>query len=158
MFVNCRAAKYRNGQLAEAYERLDFLRPDGYRHGERTPFAMRRDDGAEAYLFYDQVGSLRVVADGDGDVIKEVLYDPFGGIIEDTNPGCASPSALPEGCTTRTWASCGSAGEIMTRSPVAGPRPTRWATRAATRIGMGIVWMIRSTGWTRWGCLILIVR
>ena len=30
-------------------------------------------------------GSLRVVADESGNVIKEVLYAPFGGIIEDSN-------------------------------------------------------------------------
>ena len=103
-----RAAKYRDGRLVEAYGWLDFLRLDGYRHGgsayhfayrhsERTPFAMRRHDGAKAYLFYDQVGSLRVVADGDGDVIKEVLYDPFGGIIEDTNPGLRIPIGFAGG-------------------------------------------------------------
>ena len=38
-------------------------------------------------LHYDQAGPLRVVADADGDMIKEVLYSPLGGIIEDTNPG-----------------------------------------------------------------------
>jgi len=42
-------------------------------------------------LFYDQVGSLRVVADVDDNVIKEVLYDLFGGIIEDTNPDLRLP-------------------------------------------------------------------
>ena len=93
-----RAAKYFNGQLVEAYQWLDFIRLGafhdgrmsyefGYGGGERLPSAMRREDGAVFTLHYDQVGSLRVVADAGGDVIKEVLYDPFGGIIEDTNPG-----------------------------------------------------------------------
>jgi RHS repeat-associated protein len=107
-----RVAKYRNGQLVEAYQWLDFVRlaafHDGrhqyefaYRDGERTPFAMRRDDGTVAGLFYDQVGSLRVVADEDDNVIKEVLYDPFGGIIEDTNPDLRLPIGFAGGLHDR---------------------------------------------------------
>ncbi|MEZ7198450.1 RHS repeat domain-containing protein, partial [Pseudodesulfovibrio karagichevae] len=72
-----------------------------YRDGERTPFAMRRDDGVVAGLFYDQVGSLRVVADLDDNVIKEVLYDPFGGIIEDTNPDLRLPLGFAGGLHDR---------------------------------------------------------
>jgi RHS repeat-associated protein len=96
----------------EAYQWLDFVRLaafyDGrhqyefaYRDGERTPFAMRRDDGEVAGLFYDQVGSLRVVADVDDNVIKEVLYDPFGGIIEDTNPSLRLPIGFAGGLHDR---------------------------------------------------------
>jgi RHS repeat-associated protein len=107
-----RVAKYLNGQLVEAYQWLDFVRlaafHDGqhayefaYRDGERTPFAMRRDDGVVAGLFYDQVGSLRVVADMDDNVIKEVLYDPFGGIIEDTNPDLRLPLGFAGGLHDR---------------------------------------------------------
>jgi len=107
-----RAVKYCNGHPVEAYRWLGLLRLDGfhdgesgyrfaYRDGERTPYAMRRDDGAVAYLFHDQVGSLRVVADSDGDVIKEVLYDPFGGIIEDTNPGLRIPIGFAGGLHDR---------------------------------------------------------
>ncbi|XXJ21655.1 RHS repeat domain-containing protein [Desulfovibrio caledoniensis] len=107
-----RVAKYRNGQFVEAYQWLDFVRlaafHDGrhqyefaYRDGERTPFAMRRDDGTVAGLFYDQVGSLRVVADVDDNVIKEVLYDPFGGIIEDTNPDLRLPIGFAGGLHDR---------------------------------------------------------
>ena len=107
-----RVAKYRNGELVEAYQWLDFVRLaafyDGrhqyefaYRDGERTPFAMRRDDGTVAGLFYDQVGSLRVVADVDDNVIKEVLYDPFGGIIEDTNPDLRLPIGFAAGLHDR---------------------------------------------------------
>jgi RHS repeat-associated protein len=107
-----RVAKHLNGQLVEAYQWLDFVRLaafyDGhhqyefaYRDGERTPLAMRRDDGAVAGLFYDQVGSLRVVADLDDNVIKEVLYDPFGGIIEDTNPDLRLPLGFAGGLHDR---------------------------------------------------------
>jgi RHS repeat-associated protein len=103
-----RETKYRNGEMVEAYKWLDFLRLAGFHDGEisyrfayngeeRTPYAMQREDGIEAYLFYDQVGSLRVVADHSGNVIKEVLYDPFGGIIEDTNPELRIPIGFAGG-------------------------------------------------------------
>lgn len=103
-----RSAKYLNGQLVEAYQWLDFIRLGafhdgrmgyafGYSEGERLPSAMQREDGAVITLHYDQVGSLRVVADTSGDVIKEVLYDPFGGIIEDTNPGFRVPIVFAGG-------------------------------------------------------------
>jgi RHS repeat-associated protein len=107
-----RAAKYLNGRLAEAYQWLDFIRLGafhdgrmgyefGYAEGERLPSAMRREDGAVFTLHYDQVGSLRVVADAHGNVIKGVLYDPFGGIIEDTNPGLRVPIGFAGGLHDR---------------------------------------------------------
>ena len=96
----------------EAYRWLDFLRLDGfhdgefayrfaYRGDERTPYTMEREDGAVANLYYDQVGSLRLVADALGNVIKEVLYDPFGWIIEDTNPGFLVPIGFAGGLHDR---------------------------------------------------------
>ncbi|MBV1772001.1 MAG: RHS repeat-associated core domain-containing protein, partial [Pseudodesulfovibrio sp.] len=76
-----RAAKFKNGKLIEAYHWLDFIRlaafHDGthefvftYRSDERTPHAMRRDDGQVFTLHYDQIGSLRAVADHRGNVIQ----------------------------------------------------------------------------------------
>nr|WP_279593446.1 RHS repeat-associated core domain-containing protein [Pseudodesulfovibrio sp. S3-i] len=62
---------------------------------------MGREDGAVLALHYDQVGSLRVVADAYGNVIKEVLYDPFGGIIADTNPGLRVPIGFAGGLHDR---------------------------------------------------------
>ena len=107
-----RATKYLNGQLVEAYQWLDFVRLGafhdgrmgyefGYGDDERLPSAMRREDGAVFALHFDQVGSLRVVADADGNMIKEVLYDPFGGIIEDTNPGLRVPIGFAGGLHDR---------------------------------------------------------
>jgi len=107
-----RIAKYCNGELVDAYEWLDFIRLAGYwdgrnfyefayEDGERTPYAMRRDDGAVAYLFHDQVGSLRVVADTSGNVIKAIQYDPFGGIIEDSTPGFKIPLGFAGGLHDR---------------------------------------------------------
>ncbi len=107
-----REAKYRNGEIVEVYKWLDFIRlvgfhngEDGYRFvydgNERTPYAMQREDGAVAYLHYDQIGSLRVVADESGNVIKDVLYDPFGGIIEDSNPDLRIPIGFAGGLHDR---------------------------------------------------------
>ena len=158
-----RVAKYRNGQLVEAYQWLDFVRLaafyDGqhqyefaYRDGERTPFAMRRDDGEVAGLFYDQVGPLRVVADVDDNVIKEVLYDPFGGIIEGTTPDLRLPVGFAGGLHDRDLGSIVLAGATTTSGPAGGPRPIPSGTRAAPRIGMGIILMIRLIVTTHWDC------
>ncbi len=50
----------------------------------RMPVAMT-SGGATYYLTYDQVGSLRVVADSTGNVVKRIDYDSFGNIIADTD-------------------------------------------------------------------------
>ncbi|WP_419785744.1 RHS repeat domain-containing protein [Pseudodesulfovibrio sp.] len=103
-----RSVKYCNGKPVAAYRWLDLLRLDGFHNGasgyrfayrsdERTPYAMQREDGAGFHLFYDQVGSLRVVADAHGNVIKEVLYDPFGSIIADSNPALRIPIGFAGG-------------------------------------------------------------
>jgi RHS repeat-associated protein len=107
-----RKAKHLNGQRVEAYEWLDFVRlaafHDGknayefeYKDESRTPHAMRRDNDTTTYLFHDQAGSLRVVADTSGNVIKEILYDPFGGIIKDTNPDLRIPIGFAGGLHDR---------------------------------------------------------
>jgi len=52
---------------------------------DRVPLSMRK--GAMTYyLSYDPVGSLRLVADETGDVVKSITYDAFGNIVLDTNP------------------------------------------------------------------------
>jgi RHS repeat-associated protein len=93
-----RRAKYLNGQLVETYKWLDRTRLDSavvrgvpvdFIHtwnNDPLPSLVMYGD-AFYRLFYDQVGSLRVVADEYGRVVKEVLYDSFGRILEDTNPG-----------------------------------------------------------------------
>jgi RHS repeat-associated protein len=51
----------------------------------RMPFAMIKA-GVNYYLTYDQVGSLRIIADASGNVVKQIEYDSFGNIITDSNP------------------------------------------------------------------------
>jgi RHS repeat-associated protein len=62
---------------------------------------MQRDDGQIFTLHCDQIGSLRVVADQRGNVIQETLYDPFGGIIESTNPEFRVPLGFAGGLHDR---------------------------------------------------------
>jgi RHS repeat-associated protein len=64
--------------------------------GNRMPVAME-SGGATYYLAYDQVGSLRLVTDATGNVIKTLDYDSFGNIIQDTNPTFDMPFAFAGG-------------------------------------------------------------
>ncbi len=62
----------------------------------RMPYAMTKS-GVVYYLTYDQVGSLRIVADGSGNVIKRIDYDSFGSIINDNNPAFEVPFGFAGG-------------------------------------------------------------
>jgi RHS repeat-associated protein len=66
----------------------------------RMPIAMTKD-GSTYYLTYDQVGSLRVVADASGNVIKRIGYDSFGNIIEDNDPSFEVPFGFAGGLQDR---------------------------------------------------------
>jgi len=66
----------------------------------RMPLAMTCD-GSTYYLTYDQVGSLRVVADASGNVVKRIDYDSFGNIIDDTNPAFNVPFGFAGGLHDR---------------------------------------------------------
>ena len=62
----------------------------------RMPYAMTKG-GSTYYLAYDQVGSLRIVADSAGTVVKAIDYDSFGNIINDTNPAFDIPLGFAGG-------------------------------------------------------------
>ncbi len=66
----------------------------------RIPLAMTKE-GLTYYLTYDQVGSLRVVADASGNVVKIIEYDSFGNIINDTNPSFTIPFGFAGGLHDR---------------------------------------------------------
>ncbi len=53
--------------------------------------------GITYYLAYDQVGSLKTVADAAGNVVKRIDYDSFGNIITDTNPLFVIPISFAGG-------------------------------------------------------------
>ena len=66
----------------------------------RMPVAMTKG-GSTYYLTYDQVGSLRVVADASGNVVKLIEYDSFGNIINDSNPAFEIPFGFAGGLQDR---------------------------------------------------------
>jgi len=66
----------------------------------RMPVAMTKDS-TTYYLTYDQVGSLRIVADASGNVVKRIDYDSFGNIIEDTDPSFEIPFGFAGGLHDR---------------------------------------------------------
>ena len=66
----------------------------------RMPIAMTKG-GATYYLTYDQVGSLKAVADSAGNVVKRIDYDSFGNIIADTDPSFDMPFGFAGGLHDR---------------------------------------------------------
>ena len=66
----------------------------------RMPVIMTKG-GSTYYLTYDQVGSLRVVADASGNVVKRIDYDSFGNIIDDTDPTFEVPFGFAGGLHER---------------------------------------------------------
>ncbi|MDH3829800.1 MAG: RHS repeat-associated core domain-containing protein, partial [Desulfobacterales bacterium] len=66
----------------------------------RMPVAMTKG-GSTYYLTYDQVGSLRVVADASGTVVKRIDHDSFGNIISDSHPAFEVPFGFAGGLHDR---------------------------------------------------------
>ncbi len=66
----------------------------------RMPVAMTAG-GATSYLGYDQVGTLRVVTDAAGNIVKRIDYDSFGNIINNTNPAVIIPFGFAGGLHDR---------------------------------------------------------
>ena len=66
----------------------------------RMPVAMTKG-GATYYLGYDQVGTLKVVADASGNVIRSIEYDAFGNILSDSDPAFAVPFGFAGGLHDR---------------------------------------------------------
>jgi RHS repeat-associated protein len=66
----------------------------------RMPVAMT-SGSSTYYLTYDQVGSLRVVADASGNVVKKIDYDSFGNGISDSDPTFEIPFGFAGGLHDR---------------------------------------------------------
>jgi RHS repeat-associated protein len=62
----------------------------------RMPLAMT-SGGSTYYLTYDQVGSLRLITDAAGNIVKRLTYDSFGNILSDSNPSFKIPFAFAGG-------------------------------------------------------------
>ena len=87
-------------RLLAVYDGGNILRQRFEYADERMPVAMKMG-AATYYLSYDQVGSLRLVADGSGNVVKRISYDSFGNILEDTNPSFTIPFGFAGGLHDR---------------------------------------------------------
>jgi RHS repeat-associated protein len=66
----------------------------------RMPVVMTKG-GVRYYLACDQVGTLRVVTDSTGAVVKQIDYDTFGNVVADTNPVFAVPFGFAGGLHDR---------------------------------------------------------
>jgi len=76
-----------NDNLVQRFEYAD----------QRMPVAMTDGNGTKYYLHYDQVGTLRAVSDIGHNIIKEITYDTFGNILNDTNPSFKVPFGFAGG-------------------------------------------------------------
>ena len=66
----------------------------------RMPYKMSYE-GQSYYLAYDQVGTLRAVADSNGNVVKALTYDTFGNLFSDSNPDMEVPFGFAGGIYDR---------------------------------------------------------
>ena len=66
----------------------------------RMPLPMTQGD-MTYYLSYDPVGSLRLVADESGNVIKTITYDSFGNVLMIPIRSLTSPLGLAAAYTTK---------------------------------------------------------
>jgi RHS repeat-associated protein len=83
-------------QLLAVYDGFDNLLARFEYADGRLPYAMV-SGGSSYFLAYDQVGSLRAVANTSGTIIKEVVYDSFGKILSDSNPAFVVPFGFAGG-------------------------------------------------------------
>jgi RHS repeat-associated protein len=83
-------------RLLAVYDSSDSLLMRFEYADNRMPVALNKG-GSTYYLTYDQVGSLRVVADASGNVVKRIDYDSFGNILDDTDPTFEVPFGFAGG-------------------------------------------------------------
>lgn len=83
-------------RLLAVYDGADNLLMRFQYADDRMPVAMTRNNETY-YLAYDPAGSLRMVSDTVGNVVKQIRYDTFGNVIDDTNPSFAMPFGFAGG-------------------------------------------------------------
>ncbi|MEW5774897.1 MAG: RHS repeat-associated core domain-containing protein [Thermodesulfobacteriota bacterium] len=122
--IECRSNQYgqpleksAGGAPGESFRWLDLLRLGAYRaadkgyslafhypQGERLPHAATYADeeGSRTLRFgYDQVGSLKAVADERGEVLKRIDYDSFGNVLAEDWPWLFVPLGFAGGVRDR---------------------------------------------------------
>ncbi len=107
-----RAAKEINGTVVEKYLWRDLTTLLAVYDGEgnvvqrfeyadeRVPFAMTMNE-QRYYLHYDHLGSLRTVTDMNHTVVKEIVYDTYGNIRNDSNQELEIPFGFAGGLHDR---------------------------------------------------------
>jgi len=66
------------------------------------PISMIDSKGDKYYLHYNQVGSLIAISDNNGNIIKQIEYDSYGNILNDTNPSFEVPFGFAGGALRST--------------------------------------------------------
>ena len=99
-FFSSSAFPFGPTRLPAVYNADDSLKMRFEYADARMPVAMTKD-GVTYYLGYDQVGTLKVVADASGNVIRSIEYDSFGNILDETNPLFAVPFGFAGGLHDR---------------------------------------------------------
>ncbi len=106
--LNQRVAKEVNGTITERYLWLNLTTLLATYDGEdnlvqrfeyadsRMPMAMTYKN-KKYYLHYDQVGTLRAVTNHKSKIIKEIIYDTYGNILNDSNPTFKVPFGFAGG-------------------------------------------------------------
>ena len=87
-------------KLLAVYDGADNLKQRFEYADDRLPVSMTTE-GVRYFLAYDQVGSLRLVVDGSGNVVKRIDYDAFGNIVNDSNPAMRIPFGFAGGLHDR---------------------------------------------------------
>jgi RHS repeat-associated protein len=75
-----------NNNLVQRFEYAD----------NRVPTSLTQDKQTY-YLHYDQVGTLKAISDTNQNIIKEITYDTFGNILNDSNPNFKIPFGFAGG-------------------------------------------------------------
>ena len=87
-------------RLLAVYDGSDNLAQRFEYADSRIPVAMTMG-GVRYFLTYDQVGSLRAVTNGVGNVVKLMEYDSFGNVIADSDPTFTVPFGFAGGLHDR---------------------------------------------------------
>ncbi|NDV25599.1 RHS repeat domain-containing protein [Desulfovibrio sp. JC010] len=107
-----RIAKKINGEVVEKYKWKDFKTLESITDGTgKNKITFTRDEesgqivmtseGKMFYLAVDQVGSVFMVADDQGNELKRIIYDSFGNILVDTNERFYLPLGFASGLTDK---------------------------------------------------------
>ncbi len=103
-----RVAKKINGKVVEKYKWKDFSTLEAVTDSKgKSIWTFKRDEessqivmtfeGKEFYLAVDQVGSVFIVADDQGNELKRIIYDSFGNVLVDTNEQFNLPIGFASG-------------------------------------------------------------